>query len=222
VEPSNTVRSLVKKLQSQLPGFSAKSRLLFRTPVEHLLCGFYFDSSAYVKERFYLEVFVQPLYLSSDHIVLTFGGRMRTGGILREITSESIEGKVLTAIQSEGLPFLSKFRMPADMAFACEQPSAFSNDFCWPTEDINVWETAAYSWFLAGNMRKSLEYLKRIDLNVQHGDDKRGWVLDLQNRANHISAMLRDENEKGVRSLLNSWEAETARSLGITSYLQSR
>jgi hypothetical protein len=221
-----TVRTLIKDIAQGLPGFRVKGRLLFFDPVRYLLRGLSFGSSAYTKDLFYPSVFVQPLYLPVDYIFLTFGDRLRAGDhqegweFTPEIANE-VREDVLNSIRQQALPFLDTIKEPIDLALACEtypQPSA--TRFSWPTDDINVMESAAYSWLVAGNARKCLEWLNRINRKSTTDPDDRAWAQELYARAKKHSDMLEKGREIEVRDQLDVWTKNCAKALGLESFLE--
>src|SRR5258708_26779920 len=59
-----------------LPPVRLVRNLTIFPPTEHLLRALSTDSSGFGAARFVVEAFVMPLYVPSDHIYYTFGGRL--------------------------------------------------------------------------------------------------------------------------------------------------
>ena len=60
----------------RMPGFTVTKRLLHVAPVCDILRGYYFESSGFDANLVWVEAFVQPLYVPSDCLVLSRGGRL--------------------------------------------------------------------------------------------------------------------------------------------------
>jgi hypothetical protein len=103
------VRHIYDKIYSEIPDYGRKDHLLVRIPIRSLLYGILFDSSAFSKEAFYINIFVQPLYIPKEYLVLTFG--IRVPGVWEyEISHIDILSKrILAAIQDHALPFHQRF-----------------------------------------------------------------------------------------------------------------
>ena len=115
-------RQIVEKLAkeyllSDLPGFVVTRGILHKSPIEGLLRGFWFDSSALDKYTAYVYVFVQPLYVPSESLFFTFGKTLgypfgfmlsNDGWDLDPKTWESSARLLLKTMVRHGLPFLRK------------------------------------------------------------------------------------------------------------------
>jgi hypothetical protein len=64
--------ALLKQIQPELPGFKIKGQLLFIDPINHTLRGVWLDHSMDPR-AFYVEVFVQPLFIPAEYIHFGFG-----------------------------------------------------------------------------------------------------------------------------------------------------
>ncbi len=207
-------------MQKRFPAFRRKGRFLLLGEIEYLVRGLVFDASAFSKTDFYPTVFVQALYKPEDGFIFTFGGRLRAPGQLVWDTAQDppdllLEG-MTEAINEQVMPFLDRFHQPIDLALACEAPP--DERFTWPTDDIHVLETGAYSWLLAGNARKSLERLERILRQLQHDPDDRDWVQELGGRAAMFLDWLRRGDESSARRQLLQWADETAKALHLEQF----
>lgn len=58
-------------------GFKLQKDILFKEPLDDMLIGFCFEKSGFDKDIFYVNAFVQPLYIENENIILTFGWRIR-------------------------------------------------------------------------------------------------------------------------------------------------
>ena len=93
-------------LLPSLPNFSVRGKLLYQVPVGNILRAFLFDSSGFSSEAFYPQVFVQCLYIRSEHLTLTPGKRF-LGNWKFEPTHEGQLGqRLLNQMHEIGMPFL--------------------------------------------------------------------------------------------------------------------
>lgn len=119
---SQRLEALVRgRLLQDLPGFAAKRKLVFRTPVGPVLGGFCFDDSSFNADLAYVWVFVLPLYVPTKHLTLTFGHRLENKqGLFRTSQSwtlaEPVDEREVEALRSamvkQGLPFLNQLESP--------------------------------------------------------------------------------------------------------------
>src|SRR5262249_18309647 len=130
-----------KYLLPHLPGFRAKGRLLFVDPPRWVLRAFSFDPSAFSNRMFYLEVFVQPLYIPRSHLVYSLGRRLSHGWDMPPDRETEFMNEILVYIKHEGVPFLDAMHDPAALAEKAQLISSNPND-------VNVLETMAYSYIL--------------------------------------------------------------------------
>jgi len=220
---ARTKQALAKEVQRLLPQFQAKGRLLFLTPVDYLLRGVLLDASDISKNLFYPTAFVQPLYGGSDYIFFTFGGRLRdsrnrTKWDIGDEEWSVMAGQLAAAIKEQALTLFEHISTPLDLALACDSSEAFAPHFHWVCDDIHVMETAAQSWLLAGNTRKSLECSQKIQHVIASSSDRRDWVLALNGRAQRLEELLSSEKEDFVRRELNIAAKHSAETLGLSRW----
>jgi hypothetical protein len=192
-------------------------------PVDLFVRVIAIEPSAFDQTSFYPTVFVQALYVPVDHFYFTFGGRLRAPGqltwnVAHDPAAALLEG-IAGSIRAYALPFLERFRKPIDLAVACEAPP--DSRFSWRRDDIHVLETAAYSWFLAGNSRKAIASLERIRRTLRNESDERDWVRELGVRTGRFLESLRTGREVHAREQLLGWTEETARALGLAKFRES-
>jgi hypothetical protein len=138
-----------KYLLPHLPGFCAKGRLMFIDPPLWVLRAFAFDPSAFGKNFFYLEVFVQPLYIPRSHLVYSFGRRLSHGWDMPPDREAEVMNEILVYIKHEGVPFLDAMHDPAALAEKVQLISSNQND-------AHVLETMTYSYILIGEYDNGL------------------------------------------------------------------
>lgn len=72
---------LVRRLSNNyllpnLPCYKSKGHLIYNGEVSHLLQGFRFESSAFDKDLFTIQVFVQPLFIPVTYLTFGYGNRL--------------------------------------------------------------------------------------------------------------------------------------------------
>jgi hypothetical protein len=217
-------RDLITEVASRLDGFKRKGRLVFRSPIHQVLQGIYFDTSSYSKELFYPTVFAQPLFVPSDSVFFTYGGRLVGGGgrgwELGSENGEDAVGDVMKAIEQQALPFLDRMLEPIDFAVATEYyPAELPKEFRWPASDINVLEATAYAWFLSSNVGRSLCAIKRIESTFESERYETDWAQELLFRVLEFKKLLTKGDETRANHLLNRFRLDSANAIGVAEYL---
>src|SRR5439155_25246024 len=96
-----------KEFVPHLPGYSVRGSLIYEAPVEDILKGFNADTSAFTAERVFVEVFVMPLYVPSEHLVLNIGIRLGGPAHFWTVTEEGFAQGLTSSMVQQGLPFLN-------------------------------------------------------------------------------------------------------------------
>jgi hypothetical protein len=203
-------------LLPHLPGFIFHKKLLYISPIEQILRGVFFDSSAYERWTFVIEAFVQPLYIPEEHCHFTFGGRLgNLGGgaenwwTIDETNEEQVMKDVLHALQSEALPFLQSVKSPNDFAKKYEREAR--------DPGIHYMEAVSYSLVIAGKYRKAMKILNRnlkaLDKAVK-SEYAAPYMQEMADRTIIIkNALIEDPNR--TIDILNGWREETLKNLGL-------
>jgi len=195
-------------LLPHLPGYYISGRMLLAGPLEHLLRGFFFDASGFDASWFYLQVFVQPLYVPSDHISFNFGQRI-AGWKINKSNEDEVMSQVLLRVREEGLPLLERIQVPLDLAqYVAEQKNI---------DDPYVQEARAYSLIIAGEHSQGLEGMEQLLKTLaRHIEREPGvyWLQDLHKR-NYTFYNLLSHNSEAAIKQLEEWRAYTLRSLNL-------
>jgi hypothetical protein len=190
-----------------LPGFEARKKLVFKPPAKWLLRGFAYETSGSTGRDFYVWVFVQPLYVPVDHLVLSFGKRL--GGTSRfwsldEASEEDLMTDVAAAARREGLPFLEQVKEPAQLA-------ELAMDRLHPA-DPNRDEVVAYSRILDGDAEKARPVVAGLVDRAR--PDEPDWVGEVRARARKMQELL-DRGGNAPMEQLRAWRDQTATALGL-------
>lgn len=213
---------LVRKISNKyilpyIPEFKIKGHLLYHKDIQYLLSGFYFESSAFSSTSFTIEVFVQPLYIPDDTIVLTFGNRLGNIAKQREIwweynesSEEDISNEVLSLMMNSGIPYLEERRTL----------EKFSNHYknLDPNANKHMVEAICYALVLINDYQQaekrllSLERVLAQDILKYPGIS---WIKDIQFRVQLILGYLKNREYEGAKQQLSEWRELTLLNLGL-------
>ena len=194
--------ALLKQIQPELPGFKIKGQILFIDPINHTLRGVWLDHSMDPRS-FYVELFVQPLFIPAEEIHFGFGWRI--GGVSWNADTPNLVRELGIAIKTEAVPFLTKINTPMDVAeaaIALRKPG-----------DPNIQRAIAYSFARAGETRKAIAALDDF-LRGMPAKITMDWLLEDARRAE----ILRDElktNPAAAQRRLLAWESQTKKNLRL-------
>jgi hypothetical protein len=207
-----------KYLVPNLPNFKAKGWLVYNSQIESLLRGFSFESSGYDKQAFNLYVFVQPLYVPSDHTWFNIGTRLShlnrgkdQWWTINKVNEKSVMNNILMLIKKDGLSFLDKYKTPVDIARKTPKSIISSGSF-------PVMEAIAYSFIFAGDYTKTKRKLELLSIRLADAllaYPNQKWLLETSNRIHTILAMLDNQNYSRILETLNSWTIVTMSNLNL-------
>lgn len=198
---------LSRPLMQQLRGYVGKLDLLYRLPLDHVLCGLCFEGSSFDKYSFYVNYFAMPLYVPVDYLTLNFGGRVRSErGDRWNINDASVQERLSDAVQAQCLPFFSRIRSASQLADVIEEDLAGRDRY---REDPNALEAIAYSRIMAGDDQRSKQALTRLLAAL----DPSGvpWHSKIKERAGMLWCL----DPVNSRQRLIEWEKMTITSLGL-------
>jgi hypothetical protein len=205
-----------------LPGFVAKGALVYATPLDYLLRGFYFEPSGSDPSSFYIWTFIQPLYVPTRHIYFTFGKRLGNGWPIDESEAgsrrsngqhyqagvASLMAHVLRTIEAEGLPFIGNIEYPVDLAYQTTRVTDA------PDDDPYVVEAVVYSLILAGEYGRTQEEYARLKRGLSTLENRLVWAREIAQRAAQVMDNLPRHPDNAV-ALLDTWTRQTARDLRL-------
>lgn len=176
-----------------------RGRLAYRVPVGPLLVGVYANPSGWSKGRSYLEAFVQPLYLPTEHLDFTIGRRLGGGTCtfaLEEVASGGVD-------MADGGAFLDAHNDPAALLAAQ----------WWKNRaDIRMIEVEAYSLIWCGRRDEALAVLDLIGTLSMTYD----WEHECADRATAIRR-LEERSATDATDQLVEWCEESAVHLGLAT-----
>jgi len=208
-------RLIKQHLLKDLPGFDVQGSLLYEKDFDYLLKGICFDSSGYNKTYFTGWVFVQPLYLPSDHLFFNFGdrfGSLSGGGDgwwdMEGRDEKSVMWEVYDRISTEGLPFLRKFSGPKDFTGKRFDELGFMSE-----EPFQV-QIKASSLFLIGEFKKGVKEVEALEAlmeKIDKEDNSRDHMKP------HVMALRKavDAGPDAVKKQLDEWTEYTIENLKL-------
>jgi hypothetical protein len=199
---SSQIHSLSNYLLPHMKSYAREGQMIFATPVDHILRGFYFEDSGFDPAAFYVWVFFLPMYVPTTHVSFTFGKRLGGGGGRRwTMNDANLCEELLCSIQQEGFPFLRDVEEPRQLATAVQK-------LCGESDPYGL-EAIAYSLVMAGEFLAGLTFLneleKKLDMSIK-------WQGEILKRATQLGKLLVNDPENGKR-LLAEWERITAKNL---------
>lgn len=203
-----------KYISPTLEGYVASGHLLVYTPVDFLLRGYCFEGSNSTHDQFTVSAFVQPLYVPSDRIVLSYGKRL---GIIVgkpekwwEIdprNASNVMQDVLNVIQMQAEPILKLFTTP--QSFIDNLSKLHDNE-----KDLYRNEAIAYSFVLERDLlqaRKAfIRLMPGLDQMIAKGVP---WVRALQDRAQLILRHVELGDVEAAIAQLKEWKKFTSQRL---------
>jgi hypothetical protein len=207
---------LLKAIQPSMPGFGAKGALLVNRKIGSLLKGIFVDSSRDPK-RFYVQVFVQPLYVPANTLVFNLGWRL--GGRAWVKDAQSVSDDIAAAVRVEALPFLSAIETPLDLAMsvirtpylAATSPQGQASS---RANDPVCMRMRLYSLIYAGKLYDAaveFDKLKRA-LTLQFE-----WENIMLEEASSILQLSTRHPDQALAKF-KQWTLETARSLRLDTF----
>jgi len=198
-------QALAKKLLPHLPGYALERKLLYATPVGHVLRGFCLEASGFDATGFYVWVFFQPLYVPAEHLHLTLGERLRyMGSEGWNITDANVEDRLLESIRTQGLPFLTGVEEPLGVADVSRKRWG-------ELRNPHIWEAIAYSLIMGNDYSAARAALQRLLASLDGGVE---WQEQIKLRAEKVKSKL-DANPEEAKRQLEEWELSTKTNLRL-------
>lgn len=195
---------IAKQLAIEMPGFRAKGSLLVLMPLHHTLRGICLERSGTAKQ-FYVWVFLQPLFVPSEHITFNIGWRVGGGCHTWSTDAEGLTVRLTAALKKEAYPFLSGVNTLRDLADATMSLNK--------TGDLRVQEAIVYISIRLLAVSQAKIEIKRLRalLHPRHFD----WQREMLERVELFEGLL-ESDAVGLENRFNSCESETAENLGLT------
>lgn len=210
-----------KRLLPDLPGFAVKGDLLLLRPLGHTLRGICFNRSIDPRS-FYMEIFLQPLFVPFPCIAFSIGWRLRRASGRSDSWSADdphLIEELRVGLTREAVPFLSRIQTPQDVADAACTVSRFGGTvkqgvMAHASNNARDQEIIAYALARAGEVARACDVLDRLVTTSTAGVP---WKCELVDRAAALKSQLLNDPAAAQRQL-DAWEAETVRNLGLEEF----
>jgi hypothetical protein len=198
------IRSLSKYLLPRMPGYTHKGLMLYASPLDHVLRGFYFEDSGFDASAFYVWAFFLPLYVPTTHVSFSFGKRLGEGSGKRwNLSDPRLGDELLACIQRDGLPFLENVTQACDVPTAIHRLGA-------DTDQYRL-EAIAYSLAMADDVTAAQQALERLTKALDRGVS---WQAEMMERATQLGRKLSADPQE-AKYQLAEWEQATVKNLGL-------
>ena len=164
---------------------------------DDLVRGIYFERSS-DPEGVYVWAFVQPLYVISETIVLSYGDRV--GGGTKMWYSH--EGPTLAAKLETAFPFIEQISTARRFAHAQFRPLP---------DDPNWLEAKGCSLILAGEIADGIQALREIPRNLRLDVP---WMRELAERTQALASAAEQDPRRAIE-MLATWKESTKRALKL-------
>lgn len=183
----------------------ARDGLLVVQPVKDLLRGVVFEASGSDKGRFYVNVFVQPLFVPVADLPLNLGWRLGGPSHRWDRTSPTLMADLQKRFEEEILPFFERVRSPAEVPDSVRELRK--------TADPIARQAAAYALAWEGDAARSIAELKSLATSLRV-ENAAPWQVMVADRAILLAGLL-ERDPREARLQLEAWEVGTIRALGL-------
>jgi hypothetical protein len=206
---SELKRFLLKYIKPTLTeDFVFSNNILHKKTETGFLKGFCFEKSGNNKEGFYLWCFVQPLYVPSEDLILTFGERIKNKKDEfwqidkgNENAIKEIFADLNKKIKGEGISYLEETGKP-------EKFCAFFNKQ--KKNNIRIWEAIVYTK-LYNELSKAEEETDMFIAELGKQNNTINWIRNIKFNLE----LLLSKDLTGRKRLMKEWECETLRNLKL-------
>jgi hypothetical protein len=178
---------------------------LIATPLRRVICGICLNGSQ-TPDSYYIEPFVQPLYVPTDHLHLTFGIRLLGGCWLCHVPGDI--DVAVREIVFAGAPYYRAHATPEALA-------------CWPllsdSANPHCGEAWAYSLIATHQYERADRALS--ELVQAMADSRYESELELRSRVEGVMRLLRESPPRAVEQLAE-WEHANVERLGLQEFEQ--
>ena len=197
------IPKLTDRLSHKLPGFVERHQLLFIAPPGDLLRGIYLDRSINPR-RFYIQVFIQPMFVPAENLVFTFDWRLGGGSHTWDLDSSSLLPDLSASIKRAAIPYLSTF----------ESVRAFTDIVLKDkrTDNPHVQQVIALALTRDGRGQEASPILN--GLSVEFASDPIPWKREIADRAKFLKTGV-DSGPQKAQGILDAWKSATVKSLKL-------
>jgi hypothetical protein len=197
-------------LLPSLPGFAYGRRVIYAIPVDNVLCGLIFDSSGFSAQTFHPHAFVQPLYVPSEHLILSFGNRLSGVWKFAAGREQHLADRLIRNIHKQFQPFVASLRTPELFAKNASKFSWFNKS------NPHLAQAMAYSLAFSGEWKAAAKWLRAVEEIIQKSKAMQEWEVALATECRRFQDLLAGDPE-GARRQLVAISEQTRNSLKLPS-----
>ena len=187
--------------------------------MSYLLSGLCFEPSGFDAAAMYVNVFVQPLFVPCDHVVLSYGHRLKgeagqSGWTITSSNESAVMADILAAMQSDGISFMERIKSPAELATHIVTLGGLSIN----PHDV---ETVSYALVLDGKYDEAMVQLRHLQEVCEQSDPAIAWPREINLRGNRVLKALR-LRPADAHEMLESWRAYTIGALKLERVVSAK
>jgi hypothetical protein len=203
--------ALGRKLALAFPELVVQGYLMFRKPLNDVLCGVAFETSGFDKNAFYLWQFFLPLYVPTTYLHFSFGERARApgGGERWDSTAGDIILQLSLALKQQIIPFISGVETAGGVRDRVKRMKS--------SESARNKEAAAYSLIRMEDFSRAALELESLEIELAGSQHESDCLI--RERAAELVSKLGSDTV-GAQNQLDQWEVETVRSLRLEKHWQ--
>ena len=209
-------------IQPVFPEFFIQGHLLYLKPVDYLLRGICFESSAFEKNTFNIYVFIQPTFIVRGYLWFSFGDRLHhmiRGNdhwwTIDDQNEKEIMTTVVSLLSQAKSSYLDQIIEPGDLVKRLPKMVDINNS-------IVGQQTIAFTHILSGEKEKALVACDRLSKTLDDyylENTQRAWAKDWSQQVVDIRNRLLESNEKAIE-LLELWRRETMKSIHLEKEIE--
>jgi hypothetical protein len=182
----NTRQFLEGYVLSELPALTSRGRLIYHSSADHLLRGYWLETSAFTEGRFSVVAFVQVLAVPATGVTLSFGHRLGDGSdkwwVVGDGNEIGVAQDLVRHVHTEEATFFERIRGLSDFVAAYLTKNH-------ETSDVRLAEALFYALVL---LRRD-EEAARIIADLALGSRSRGWEAQVVQRLSRDAADLQTD-----------------------------
>lgn len=199
---------LGKVVMDGLPGFCIKGSLLFRCPFTWCVEGIHFDSASHDPLAFYVDIFLLPLCVPTQHLHVSFGTRVRriSGSDRWSAEDPSFSVELQQQIETSTSELFKEVKSPLEIAVRIPAVNR-------GTQVVGE-EATAFMYARGGDRVCALAALEALEMKL---DPTAPWKREMLERVRHLQGLVRNSPVQAQQQLA-AWEEETVQNLGLARH----
>lgn len=184
-------------------GFEYHKGIMFKTPVEAILAGFYFEK---IKDHVYLWQFFQPVFIPSKNIYFTFGERLGENQKRYRLDADNIKHtmEIFNREISSRIAFVEEL----------ESVSKFYSYFLKLNNNFNTFQDLALTSCYLDDLNCLVQLQELINRIESSSNQNTDWMQELLKRTKLLLSISKEER----KLLYEEWRNYTLKELGLSKW----